>query len=74
VATCYSDQLGAQNRVHALCESGTQGAAATLAGSEANAHIMVDGEAHAAGDEATIAVRPGPAVALLKDHDRGVFI
>jgi hypothetical protein len=34
---------------------------------------VADGEAHAAGDEATVAVGPCPAVALLEDHDNGVF-
>jgi hypothetical protein len=67
-AACYSDKLGAQYRVDALCKSSAQGAATTLAGSEADAYIMVDGEAHATGDEATIAVRPCPSVTLLEDH------
>jgi hypothetical protein len=39
-----------------------------------DANIVVDGDAHATGDEATITVRPGPAIALLEDHDSGVFI
>jgi hypothetical protein len=65
---CHSDQLGAQGRVNALYESGAQGAATTLAGGEADAHIMVDDEAHATGDEATVAVRPCPSVTLLEDH------
>jgi hypothetical protein len=29
---------------------------------------VFDGEAHATGDEATIAVRPCPSVTLLEDH------
>lgn len=37
-------------------------------GGEADAYVVVDGEAHATGDEATIAVRPCPSVALLEDH------
>jgi hypothetical protein len=34
---------------------------------------VVDGEAYAAGDEATVAVGPCPPVALLEDHDNAVF-
>jgi hypothetical protein len=68
---CNSDQLGAQGRVNALCEGGAYGAAAALAGGEADAYVVVDGEAHATGDEATIAVRPCPSVTLLEDHNSG---
>jgi hypothetical protein len=71
---CNSDQLGAQGRVNALCEGGAYGAAAALAGGEADAYVVVDGEAHATGDEATIAVRPCPSVTLLEDHNSGVFV
>jgi hypothetical protein len=67
-AACYSDKLGAQGRVNALCEARAYGAAAALAGSDAGACVMVDGKTHATGDQSTIAVRPRPSVTLLEDH------
>jgi hypothetical protein len=73
-AACYSSQLVTQDRVHALQERGAYGAATALAGGEADADVVVDCEAHPTGDKATIAVRPCPSVALLEDHDSGVFI
>jgi hypothetical protein len=65
---CYSDQLSAQGRVDALCESGAYGATTAFAGSEPDAYIVVDGKSHATGDEATVTVRPCPSVALFEDH------
>jgi hypothetical protein len=61
-------QLVTQDRVHALGEDCAHGAATALAGGGADAHIVVDGEAHAPGDETAITVRPCPPVALLEDH------
>jgi hypothetical protein len=66
-AACYSGQLVAQDRVHALQEGGAHGAAALVRG-EADAYVVVDDEAHATGDEATVAVRPCPPVTLLENH------
>jgi hypothetical protein len=65
---CYSDQLGAQGRVDALCESGAYEAAAALAGREADAHIVVDDDVHPSADERSVAVGPSPGIALLEDH------
>jgi hypothetical protein len=72
-AACYSGQLGAQGRVYALGEGCAYEPATALVRAEADAYVVVDGEAHAAGDEATIAVRPCPPVTLLEDHTTEVF-
>jgi hypothetical protein len=58
---CYSDQLGAQGRVNALSEGGAYGVAAALAGSDADAHVVVDDDVHPPADERSVAVGPSQA-------------